>query len=262
MKPNLCDIFYGVSLISLASTELSPSHRERVTMNRRGDIPKLSVIIPLYNEKSTITEILNRVLEVPVDKEIIIVDDGSTDGTAEILKAISEESIRVIFHERNLGKGCAIRTALQHARGTLIIIQDGDLEYDPMDYLDLIDAMNEDVGAVYGARNLSDNNTCHLGFRLGVALLSRLSNFLYGLNITDEATCYKLFRSEILKSVNLNCVGFEFCPEITAKLAKKGIKIKEIPISYYPRSFREGKKIRWIDGLTAAWILLRYRLVD
>jgi glycosyltransferase involved in cell wall biosynthesis len=225
-------------------------------------LPVLSVIIPVYNEQATLPAILQLVLKVPVDKEIIIVDDGSTDGTWDFLKHISDERIKVFRHATNRGKGSAIRTALPHVDGQLVIIQDGDLEYDPMDYLALMRAVDESQGVVYGSRNLrKENRRGPVRYWLGGILLSRLANVLYGLRLTDAHTCYKLFRADIIKSMHLECVGFEFCPEITAKVGKRGIDIKEVPIRYTPRTFLEGKKIRWTDGLKAAWTLLKYRFV-
>jgi dolichol-phosphate mannosyltransferase len=225
--------------------------------------PILSVIMPVYNELPTLPEILKRVLLVPVAKEVLVVDDGSTDGTWDFLKHISDERIKVFRHATNRGKGSAIRTALPYVEGQLVIIQDGDLEYDPMDYLALMRAVDDSQGVVYGSRNLCKaNRRGPVRYWLGGILLSRLANILYGLRLTDEPTCYKLFRADIIKSMHLECVGFEFCPEITAKVGKQGIDIKEVPIKYTPRTFLEGKKIRWTDGLKAAWTLLKYRFVE
>ena len=225
--------------------------------------PTLSVIMPVYNEERTLPEVLQRVLKVPVDKEILVVDDGSTDGTRAFLKHVPDTRVTVILHEKNMGKGAAIQTALSHVRGQLVIVQDGDLEYDPMDYLELIRAIDGSDGVVYGSRNLNrTNKRSYLRFWLGGVFLSRLANSLYGLRLSDETTCYKLFTSELLKSMRLRCVGFEFCAEVTAKLGKRNVQIKEVPISYHPRKFQDGKKIRWSDGLKAAWTLLKYRFVE
>lgn len=226
-------------------------------------MPLLSVIMPVYNEKATLPDILRSVVGVPVDKEIIIVDDGSTDGTWDFLKDVSDKGIKVFRHESNRGKGAAIRTALPYVEGQLVIIQDGDLEYDPMDYLALVRAIDAGEGVVYGSRNLRQaNRRGRAVYWLGGILLSRLANVLYGLRLTDVMTCYKLFRADIIKSMDLDCVGFEFCPEITARVAKQGISIVEVPISYTSRTFLEGKKIRWTDGLKGAWTLIKYRFVD
>jgi glycosyltransferase involved in cell wall biosynthesis len=225
-------------------------------------MPLLSVIMPVYNEQATLPEILQRVLAVPVDKEIIVVDDGSTDGTWHILKELADKRIKVVRHESNRGKGSAIRTALPHVEGQLVIIQDGDLEYDPMDYPALIEALDDSHAVVYGSRNLRLANTRGpTAYWLGGVLLSDLANFLYGLRLTDVCTCYKLFRADIIKSLHLECVGFEFCAEVTAKVAKRGLSITEVPITYFPRTFPEGKKIRWTDGLKAAWTLIKYRFI-
>jgi len=222
---------------------------------------KLSVIIPVYNEINTIAEIIERVKGVPIEKEIIVVDDGSTDGTRERMGNIS--GIKVLKHKSNLGKGVAIRTGLALAKGELTIIQDADLEYDPNDYLKLIEPIDKgEADAVYGSRNLGNNKSGAKAYKWGGIFLSHLANLLYGLRITDEATCYKLFKTDILKSLNLKCQRFEFCPEVTAKLAKRKYRIKEIPIFYTPRSLSEGKKIGWTDGLSAIFTLIKLRFFD
>ena len=223
----------------------------------------LSVIIPVYNEAATLPELLKRVMVVPVDKEILIVDDGSTDGTSDFLKEISDERIKVLRHDANRGKGAAIRTALPHTRGALVIVQDGDLELDPMDYLVLLRAIDDSDGVVYGSRNLNPRTgKSYFRYWLGGVALSHIANSLYGFHLTDVMTGYKLFRSSLIKSLNLDCEGFEFCAEVTAKLGKRKIRIKEVPISYSPRKFEEGKKIRWTDGLKAIWTLLKFRFVE
>ena len=221
----------------------------------------LSVIMPVYNEGGTIAEIVRRVTEVPVPKELIIVDDGSTDGTRQILRKMSPEVATVVFHERNLGKGAAIRTGLEHATGEIVIIQDADLEYDPRDYPALVQPILDGrARVVYGSRVLRrDNRYSHLRYYLGGRLLSLVANCLYGIRITDEPTCYKVFRRDLVKGLNLQCRGFEFCPEVTAKIARRGIPIHEVPIHYTPRTVEEGKKISWKDGFYAIWILLKYR---
>jgi glycosyltransferase involved in cell wall biosynthesis len=199
---------------------------------------------------------------VPVNKEVLIVDDGSTDGTGVFLKKISHQQIRILRHDTNQGKGAAIRTALRHVRGEFVIIQDGDLELDPMEYLLLLEAVHENDGVVYGSRNLNPpTGSSYLRYRLGNVMLSWIANCLYGYHLTDEATGYKLFRTDLIKSLNLTCEGFEFCAEVTAKLGKRKIGIKEVPISYFPRKFEDGKKIRWTDGLKAVWTLVKLRFV-
>lgn len=225
----------------------------------------LSIIIPVYNEKDTILHILQKVLSVNIEKEIIIVDDGSTDGTREILKNLQIPNVRlkVIFHEKNLGKGMAIRSAIKEVKGDIVIIQDADLEYDPNEYPKLIEPILQGKAkVVYGSRVLKKNPKASFLFYLGGRFLSFLTNLLYGTKITDEPTCYKVFSADVLKSINLECRRFEFCPEVTAKIAKKGYKIIEVPISYRPRSVKEGKKIRWRDGFYAVWTLIKYRFKD
>jgi dolichol-phosphate mannosyltransferase len=227
---------------------------------------KLSIIMPVYNERSTIEEIIKRVSGVEgIEKELIIVDDFSTDGTRELLRRYQNNcNIEIVFHDKNIGKGMAIRAGLKKVTGDVVIIQDADLEYDPNDYLKLIKPIVEDeADVVYGSRLLSHKNKMsYLRYFIGGQIVTWLTNLLYGSSLTDEPTCYKLFRADILKSLRLNCKRFEFCPEVTAKVRKKGIKIIEVPISYEPRKIEEGKKIRWKDGLQAIWTLLKYRFKD
>lgn len=226
---------------------------------------RLSVIIPVFNEKATIGEIVKKVKKIPVEKEIIVVDDGSTDGTAEILKEISEKdrNIKIILKEKNEGKGSAIREGLKYVNGDVVVIQDADLEYEPTDWIEMLKFMEEKkADVVYGSRVLGKNKKSSFVFYLGGRILSAIANFLYGAGITDEPTCYKMFNTEIIKSLNLKCRGFEFCPEVTAKIRKKGIKIYEVPIHYNPRNIKEGKKIRWKDGIIAIWTLIKYRFTD
>lgn len=224
----------------------------------------LSVLIPAYNEVHNIQNILNKIGEVNIPKEIIVVDDGSTDGTRELLNTLKSETIKVVFHEKNQGKGGAIRTAIEHATGDIIIIQDADLEYDPQDYYKLIPVIESGKEkVVYGSRFLNKQNKhSYFSFFLGGQVVTWITNLLYFQNLTDEPTCYKVFDAKLLKSIKLNCTGFEFCPEVTAKIAKLGYKIPEVPISYYPRSISEGKKINWKDGVEAIWVLFKYRFVN
>lgn len=225
---------------------------------------KLSIIIPVFNEKDTILEILRRVEAVDLSafncqKEIILVDDFSTDGTRQILASL-QNKYKVFFHEKNYGKGRAIRTGLQHATGDIVVIQDADLEYDPNDYLKLLAPIVEKgAKVVYGSRYLNRSEKSGWLYYFGGRFLSVLANFLYRLKITDEPTCYKMFRADVLKGVTLECEGFDFCPEITAKVARQGINIVEVPISYHPRSVKAGKKIKLKDGLSAIWTLFKYR---
>jgi len=228
---------------------------------------KLSVIIPVYNEAATIAQVIECVLAVELDtteKEIVVVDDGSTDGSGAVLATLSTRRpnpIKIVHHERNQGKGAAIRTALEHVTGDIVITQDADLEYDPQEYPSLLAPFEDPaVQVVYGSRNLRLNPHSSWSFYWGGRLLSWIANLLYGSHITDEATGYKLFRTDLLRSLNLQSTGFEFCPEVTSKLLLRGVKIHEVPISYQPRSLDEGKKIDWCDGLQAIWTLLKYRL--
>jgi dolichol-phosphate mannosyltransferase len=222
----------------------------------------VSVIVPVYNEAANIDAILRAVHASPVAKEIIIVDDGSSDGTREKLQALPpEDDVTVVFHEKNCGKGAAIRTALAFARGEYVLIQDSDLEYDPQDYAALLRPLEEGrANVVYGRR--PDRPERGLRFFLGAKLLTHLTNLLYGAGIHDEATCYKVFRRSVLARVRLECRRFEFCPEVTAKLCRLNETIEEVPISYTPRSAVEGKKIRHSDGWLAIWTLIRYRFLS
>jgi len=221
----------------------------------------VSVIVPVYNEAAHVDEILRAIHASSVKKEIIIVDDGSTDGTRERLEALPPiDDLTIIFHEKNCGKGAAIRTALAYACGEYVLIQDSDLEYDPRDYAALLRPLEEgSANVVYGVR--PDRPERGLRFFLGAKLLTHLTNLLYGAGIHDEATCYKVVRRSLLERMGLECHGFEFCPEVTAKLCRMGEKIAEVPISYNPRSAVEGKKIRHADGWLAIWTLIRYRFV-
>jgi dolichol-phosphate mannosyltransferase len=222
----------------------------------------VSVIVPVFNEAAHVDEILRAVHASPVRKEIIIVDDGSTDGTREKLRALPPlDDVTLIFHEKNCGKGAAVRTALAYARGEYVLIQDSDLEYDPLDYAALLRPLEEGrANVVYGRR--PDRPERGLRFFLGAKLLTHLTNLLYGAAIHDEATCYKVFRRSLLGEMQLACHRFEFCPEVTAKLCRMGEAIAEVPISYNPRSAVEGKKIRYSDGWLAIWTLIRYRFVS
>jgi len=232
----------------------------------------LSVIMPAFNEKNTILEIIKRIQEVPIEKEIVIIDDFSTDGTREILKKLKDKNIKAVFHEKNHGKGMAVRTGIKHAKGDIIIIQDADLEYDPKDYLKLVKPIQEGrTKVVYGTRFPKKKGHPSFSrpyyplfnpFYIANKILTLTSNILYNSKITDEPTCYKVFDANVLKNINLKCERFEFCPEVTAKVRKKGHKIIEIPISYNPRTIKEGKKINWRDGIEALWTLIKYRFND
>lgn len=221
----------------------------------------VSVIVPVYNEAEHLDDLLRAVVASPVKKEIIIVDDGSTDGTREKLRALpGADDLMILFHERNCGKGASIRKALAHARGEYVLIQDSDLEYDPGDYPALLAPLESgEANVVYGVR--PDRPERGLRFFLGAKFLTHLTNLLYGAKIHDEATCYKVFRRSKLAEMKLECRRFEFCPEVTAKLCRMDEKIAEVPISYHPRSALQGKKIRHADGWLAIWTLIRYRFL-
>ncbi len=226
---------------------------------------KLSVIVPVYNEENTLSQILNKVLKVNIEKEIIIVDDYSKDDSRSKIQEYTKHSnVKAVFHERNYGKGKAIRSGIEHVTGDIVIIQDADLEYEPEDYPALVKPIIEErTNVVYGSRELGKaNQHSYFSFYIGGKFLSWLTNFLYGSKITDEPTCYKVFKTDVLKSINLKCVRFEFCPEVTAKILKRGEKIIEIPIHYYPRTKGEGKKIRWKDGIEAIWTLIKYKFIE
>ena len=233
---------------------------------------KLSVIIPVYNEEKTISEIIRRVKTVNLKKEIIIVEDGSTDRSKGILEEVvkqknNDNEIKLISRSKKSGKGEAIRTGLKEATGDIAIIQDADLEYDPNDYHRLIKPIADgEVLVVYGSRVLGKNpkpdSPSGWFFYLGGRSLSILTNLFYRTKITDEPTCYKVFKTTLLKSLNLKCKGFEFCPEVTAKIAKRGIVIKEIPINTTSRTVKEGKKIRLKDWFIAVRTLIKYRFCN
>jgi len=235
-------------------------------MGKKG--PLLSVIIPVYNEADTVEELVAKVKTSLLAKEIIIVDDGSTDGTRQKIESLASDEnnlIRARFLATNSGKGFAIRRALEDARGQIVLIQDADLEYDPRNYEALVAPIVDGVAqVVYGSR-LANRHFFDIPFtRYLIAnwVLTFLANLLYSAHISDEPVCYKAFTTELLKSIPLRCERFEFCPEVTAKLRKRGHKIYTVPVYYYPRAKHEGKKIGWRDGLEAIWTLVKYRFVD
>jgi len=222
---------------------------------------KLSVVIPVYNEVKTILEVIRRVKETPFEKEIIVVDDGSKDGTADLLNE-NCEGINLIFHERNQGKGAAIRTALPQITGEVTIIQDADLEYHPSEYPRLLRPILDGMAdVVYGSRfQGGTHRVLYFWHSVGNRMITTLSNMLTDLNLSDMETGYKVFRSEILKKIKIESNRFGFEPEITAKVAKMGCRIYEVPISYWGRDYSEGKKINWRDGLAAIYWIVKFNL--
>ncbi len=225
---------------------------------------KISVVVPVFNEASTIAEVLRRIRETPYDKEILVVDDGSTDGTAETLAGITDPQLRILRHERNRGKGAALRTAFREVRGEVVIIQDSDLEYDPRDYPKLLRPIEEGkADVVFGSRFIGEpHRVMFFWHYVGNRILTTLSNMFTNLNLTDMETGYKAFRAGILEEIRIRSDRFGFEPEFTAKVARGGYRIYETAISYSGRGYEEGKKITWRDGLAAVWYIFRYRFFD
>ena len=225
--------------------------------------PRLSVVIPVYNERGTIEKLLARVRAVPLDKEIVVVDDGSTDGTRELLARLTADgAVRVFLQDHNRGKGAALRRGFAEARGAVILIQDADLEYDPGDYPGLLGPIDRgEADVVYGSRFLGGPHRVLLFWHyVGNRLLTTLSNVFTNLNLTDVWTCYKVFRAEVLRGITLREDRFGFEAEVTAKIARGRWRIYEVPISYHGRTYAEGKKITWKDGIRGVWCTVRYGL--
>ncbi len=229
--------------------------------------PSFGVVIPCYNEVSTVKDVVERVLAVDIVDEVIIIDDGSTDGTRDVLGEIAAEQnqkVNIIYHERNQGKGAALVTGFKHTSCEVIIIQDADFEYDPREYVNLLKPIQEGVATVvYGSRFLGGTRKA-MNFWNMVANkgLTLITNILFNAILSDMETCYKCFRREVVEDMNIRARGFEFEPEFTAKVLRQGIRIVEVPISYFGREYEEGKKIKWTDAPIAAWTLIRFRFFE
>lgn len=226
---------------------------------------KLSVVIPVYNEQASLREVVQRVEAVDYDKEIILIDDCSTDGSRGILEEYKDlAGYHVLFHSRNRGKGAALRSGFAHATGDVIIIQDADLEYDPIDYPMLLKPIIDGrADVVYGSRFLGGpHRVLFYWHSVGNKFLTTLSNMFTNLNLTDMETGYKVFSKKVIDSITLKCDRFGFEPEITSKIARKNFRIYEVPISYSGRDYSEGKKITWKDGVAALWFIIRFRFTD
>lgn len=226
---------------------------------------KLSVIVPVFNERNTVGEILRRMraVELPVDLEVVVVDDGSDDGTRAVLAQLGDSTVRVVLHPHNRGKGAAIRTGLEHVTGDLVLVQDADLEYDPDDWPRLIaPVLRGKAQVVYGSRFTGERRNMLFVHWVGNHFLSLVTNLLYNTTLSDMETCYKLFRRDVIDGIRITSDRFDFEPEVTAKVLRQGIRIYEVPISYAGREFHEGKKITWRDGFAALWALCKYRFVD
>lgn len=227
---------------------------------------KISVIVPVYNEINTIDEIVRRIMAVQLDKEIILVDDGSSDGTQDQIKKIAQDNnnIKMIIHNKNKGKGAALRSGFESAEGDIIIVQDADLEYDPKEYSVLLGPILDGrADVVYGSRFLGGpHRVLYFWHYVGNKFLTLLSNAFSNINLTDMETCYKVFKRDILDNISFKSERFGFEPEFTMKVAKKEFRIYEVPISYSGRSYSEGKKITWKDGISAIFCIVRYRFFD
>lgn len=222
------------------------------------------MVVPVFNERATIEEVLRRLAEVPLDLEVVVVDDGSTDGTRELLREReSRDRLKVMYHEKNMGKGAAVRTGLRVFSGDVVVIQDADLEYLPSEYPILLrPILMGHADVVYGSRFLGTHRVFYFWHYAGNRFLTLLTNILYNTMLTDMETCFKMFRAEVLRGMTLRSNGFDIEPEITAKVFKGGWRVYETPISYFGRGYEEGKKIGWKDGFRAVWALLKYRFVD
>jgi glycosyltransferase involved in cell wall biosynthesis len=225
----------------------------------------MSVIVPVFNERNTVAEIIRRVraVSLPLDMDVVVVDDGSSDGTEKILAALEDSTVRVITHPTNRGKGAAIRTGMENVRGDLILVQDADLEYDPEDWPKMLEPlMRGKAQVVYGSRFTGERKNMFPSHWLGNRFLTLVTNILYRSTLSDMETCYKLFDRRALEGITIRSQRFEFEPEITAKILRRGYRIYEVPISYAGREMSEGKKISWRDGIGALYTLVRYRLTS
>ncbi len=228
---------------------------------------KLSIVVPVFNERNTLVEILRRMraVELPdgIEREIIVVDDGSSDGTRDVLNQLGDSTVRVVMHEVNRGKGAALRTGFAHATGEYVLVQDADLEYDPEDWPRMLSpVLRGKARVVYGSRFTGERRNMLLLHWIGNRFLSMTTNVLFNTTLSDMETCYKLIERDLVDSMNLHSSRFDIEPEITAKILKRGIRIYEVPISYSGREFDEGKKITWRDGFSALWTLVKYRFRD
>jgi len=224
---------------------------------------RISVVVPVFNELSTIESIMGRIKAVPLSKEIVVVDDYSTDGTRDLLSRMNGDMVKVIFHEKNMGKGAALRTGFRNATNDIVIVQDADLEYDPDEYHKLIKPIIDGkADVVYGSRFMGSepHRVLYFWHMLGNKTLTFLSNMFTNLSLTDMETCYKVFRREVLNNITIEENRFGFEPEITAKLSKMDLRIYEVGISYAGRSYKEGKKINWKDGISAIRCIIKYNL--
>jgi glycosyltransferase involved in cell wall biosynthesis len=226
--------------------------------------PLLSVVMPAFNESETIEEIIRRVIAVPIRTQLIVVDDGSSDGTREILARLQQElEFTVVLQPQNQGKGAALRRGFQEVRGDIVVIQDADLEYSPEEFPSLIDLIVQGrADVVYGSRFLGRHRVFLFTHYLGNRLLTLITNVLYNTMLSDMETCYKVMRTEVLRSMTLESNGFGIEPELTAKIFKRGFRVYELPITYDGRGYEDGKKITWRDGLVALWVLVKYRFVE
>jgi glycosyltransferase involved in cell wall biosynthesis len=225
--------------------------------------PLLSVVMPVYNERTTIDEIVRRVLAVPVRIELVVVDDGSTDGTSEILDMLQRELRFTLLRQKNAGKGAALRRGFASVTGDIVVIQDADLEYSPEEYPELIELICQGkADVVYGSRFLGRHRVFLFTHYLGNRVVTLATNILYNTMLTDMETCYKAMRVEVLRAMTLTSNGFGIEPEITAKIFKRGYRVYEVPITYAGRGYDQGKKITWVAGFAALWVLLKYRFVD